>query len=515
MMTRQMYPLNALRAFEAAGRHLSFVKAAQELYVTPAAISHQVKRLEDYLGLELFERLPNGLTLTQQSEHLLPQLRKAFLLLDKSVERARSTDWRVKAVPPKSEVYSDRQPSIVVLPFTNMSGDPEQEFFSDGLTEDIIAELARNTELPVFARSTTFTYKGTQPDARQVSRKLGVRYVLEGSVRKLGQRVRVLVQLIDGHSGHHVWGERYDRDATTVFELQDEVVERIVVTIGGTGGKLDQLARAQTLRKETNNLDAYECFLRGREYLNRYRVRDPLFARGGEMFEQAITLDPGFVRAYLGLAWFHIWEVKSGRVKHPGSTLERAFELAERALDIESSNNWNHWSHWILGNIFVWKRSPQRAVFHYERAMDLNPNDAAMLMDMADNWCYLGAPKKAIDLAERALRLHPEHPDVHLWTRLHADVGRGNLAFAYFTDQRYQQALVWLKQVAEPGDCARLLAVTYAMLGQIDKARAAGAVFLREWPNFSIERWAASEPYQNPKHRDHYTQALTIAGLPA
>ena len=204
-----------------------------------------------------------------------------------------------------------------------------------------------------------------------------------------------------------------------IFELQDEVVERIVITIGGTGGKLDELARAQVLRKETENLVAYECFLRGREYLNRYRVRDPLFGRAGEMFEQAISLDQTFARAYLGLAWFHIWEVKSGRTNNPGPSLERAFELAARALEIESPNHWNHWSHWILGNIYVWQREPERAVSHYQRAMELNPNDAAMLMDMADNWCYLGDPKHAIELAERAVRLHPEHPDVYLWTRLH------------------------------------------------------------------------------------------------
>ena len=209
-MSRQIYPLNALRAFEAAGRHLSFVKAAQELYVTPAAISHQVKRLEDYLGVELFRRQPNGLTLTRNSERFLPELRRAFVLLDRTVERTRRNDWRGSEIQPvvSPSAASDQQPSIVVLPFANMSGDPEQEFFSDGLTEDIIAGLAKNTDLPVLARSTTFTYKGTQLDAREVSKKLRVRYVLEGSVRKRGPRVRVLAQLIDGHTGHHVWGER-------------------------------------------------------------------------------------------------------------------------------------------------------------------------------------------------------------------------------------------------------------------------------------------------------------------
>ena len=215
-MNRQIYPLNALRAFEAAGRHLSFVKAAEELYVTPAAISHQVKRLEDYLGVQLFRRQANGLALTQNSQRFLPELRRAFVLLDRTVERTRSNDWRARVphsgTPASSATH--QQPSIVVLPFANRSGDPEQEFFSDGLTEDIIAALAKNTDLPVLARSTTFAYKGTQPDARQVSKKLRVRYVLEGSVRKRGSRVRVLAHLIDGHTGHQVWGEKYDREAT-------------------------------------------------------------------------------------------------------------------------------------------------------------------------------------------------------------------------------------------------------------------------------------------------------------
>ena len=217
------------------------------------------------------------------------------------------------------------------------------------------------------------------------------------------------------------------------------------------------------------------------------------------MTPAAIIQDPGFVRAYLGLAWFHIWEVKSGRVTSPQPVLERAFALADEALSIELPDRWKHWSHWILGNIYVWKRDAARASAHYQRAMELNPNDAAMLMDMADNWCYLGQPKQAVELAQRAIRLHPEQPDVHLWTRLHPDVGRGNLAFAYFMDGSYEQALSWLEQVTEPGDCARLLAVTYAMLGRVDDAKASGKIFLNEWPDFSIRRWAQTGGH--PGHR--------------
>ena len=513
-MVRQNYPLNALRAFEAAGRHLSFVRAAEELSVTPAAISQQVKRLEDYLSVQLFQRLPHGLSLTKTGKYLLPELREAFMRLDSTVEWARTGDTLpVKGdgskITQKNEAAGDfsDQRAIVVLPFANMSGDPEQEYFADGLTEEIIAELSRNSDLIVLSRGTTFAYKATRLNAQQLSEELGVRYILEGSVRKSGDHVRVRSQLVDGHTGHNVWGERYDRDSIDIGTLQDEIVSRIVVSIGGTGGKLDQLARTQAFRKVSDNLAAYDCFLRGREYINRYRVRDKRFAQAGEMFEKAIELDPGFSRAYLGLAWFHVWEVKGGRTDAPGQSLERAFELARVASNIDRTaqwSNWNHWSHWIAGNIQVWNRDAERAIAHHERALELNPNDTFMLMDISDNCCYLGRAKQAIDLMNDAIRLHPDHPDVYLWV----------LAFAYFTEGQYEKTLAWLQRMTEPGDSRRLLAATYAKLGRLEEARAAAEEFLKEWPHFSISRWAEYEPYQNPADLENYVDGLRKAGLP-
>lgn len=509
-MAERIYPLNALRAFEAAGRHLSFVRAAAELHVTPAAISYQVKRLENYLGVQLFQRLSHGLLLTDTSERLLPELRQAFSLLDAAMDWAKghgpvatgNNDPKVCREQDAPPSFPDL-PSIVVLPFANLNREADEEYLADGLTEDVIAELSKNTDFLVLARSASFAYQATRLSAPQLSKELGVRYVLEGSVRRLDSRVRIRAQLIDGNTGHHVWGERYDGDSSDVFELQDEVVHRIIVTIGGTHGKLDQLARAQAARKSTDNLAAYECFLRGREHLNRFRVRDTRFVQAMEMFERAIELDPQFYRAYLGLALFHVWEVKGGRTATPARSLKRANELAEQAVNIYEPNHWSHWGHWILGTIYVWAKNPGRAMAHYGRALELSPNDGGMLIGIAENWCYLGRASEAVELAKEAMRLSPNYSDMYRWV----------LAFAHFTDGQYEDALTWLNRIIEPGDSNRLLAATYAKLERLEEARAAAAQFRAGWPHFSIGDWVQFEPYQNSADLENYADGLRMAGL--
>jgi len=391
--------------------------------------------------------------------------------------------------------------SIAVLPFDNLSRDQEQEYFVDGLIEDIITELSKNPDLLVISRNSTFAYKGVAIDARELGEKLGVRYLLEGSVRKSSNRLRVSAQLIEVTTGHHVWAERYDRELKDIFAVQDEIVESIIGALGGTSGKLDELARAQAVRKETENLAAYDCFLRAREYLNRYNAKDKEFSKAKEMFEKAIDLDPEFHRAYLGLAWFHIQEIKFGRSNNPRQSLQQADELARHAVDLDRPSAW---SDMMLGQVSMYRRQFKQAVAHYERALALNPSDALLLMLMADSWCYLGRSKEAIELALKAMRLNPNHP--YWYERM--------LAFTYYSGKQYAEALSVLERMANLRGSRRMLAATYAKLGQLEKARAVAKEFLEDNPHFSIARWAAGEPYENPVDLEDYADAMRRSGLP-
>jgi adenylate cyclase len=391
--------------------------------------------------------------------------------------------------------------SIAVLPFDNLGGEQEQDYFVDGLVEDIITELSKNTDLFVISRNSTFAYKGVAIDARELGEKLGARYLLEGSVRKSSDRLRISAQLIDATTGHHVWAERYDRELKDIFAVQDEIVENIIGVLGGTGGKLDELARARAVRKDTENLAAYDYFLRAREHLNRYSIRDKEYSKAKEMFEKAIELDPKFQRAYVGLAWFHIQEIKFRRTDNSHQALQLADELARHAVQLDQPSAW---SHMILGQICIYRRQFRQAVAHYKRAVALSPSDAFLLMIMADGLPYLGRSKEAIELAIKAMRLNPNHP---FWYE-------GILAFAYYSDRNYEEALSVLEKMDELRLTPRLLAATYAKLGQLEKARAAAKELLEDNPHFSIARWAAEEPYENPADLGDYVDGMRRAGLP-
>jgi adenylate cyclase len=391
--------------------------------------------------------------------------------------------------------------SIAVLPFDNLGGEQEQEYFVDGLVEDIITELSKNPDLFVISRNSTFAYKGVAIDARELGEKLGARYLLEGSVRKSSDRLRISAQLIDATTGHHVWAERYDRELKDIFAVQDEIVENIIGVLGGTGGKLDELARARAVRKDTENLAAYDYFLRAREHLNRYSIRDKEYSKAKEMFEKAIELDPKFQRAYVGLAWFHIQEIKFRRTDNSHQALQLADELARHAVQLDQPSAW---SHMILGQICIYRRQFRQAVAHYKRAVALSPSDAFLLMIMADGLPYLGRSKEAIELAIKAMRLNPNHP---FWYE-------GVLAFAYYSDRRYAEALSVLERMDDLRLSPRLLLATYAKLGQVERARAAAKEFLEDNPNFSIARWAAEEPYENPADLEDYVDGMRGAGLP-
>jgi adenylate cyclase len=400
----------------------------------------------------------------------------------------------------KTELPSQVEQSVAVLPFDNLSGDQEQEYFADGLTEDIIAGLSKTPDLFVISRNSTFGYKGKSIDSRQAGKELGVQYLLEGSVRKSGTRIRVTAQLIDTTQGSHVWAERYDRELADIFAVQDEIVESILATLCGSVGKLAELARSRAMHKGPAKMEAYDYFLRGREYHLRFEATDVEFAKAREMFEKAIELDPDGPHAYLGLASFHIRMIRQGLSDSPANSVDQVAKLTRNALVLAGPSAA---SHRALGFVCLQKRQFGHAKTHFERARALSPNDAYLLADVANFWCYLGRAEEAIEILKKAMRLNPNYPDWY----------SRSLAFSFFTARRYDEALQALEGTLSPRS-RRLLSATYAQAGRLKEARAAAKEYLAANPNFSIKHHMELESYEDPADLEDYVQGLRKAGLP-
>ncbi|HEV8714895.1 MAG TPA: tetratricopeptide repeat protein [Candidatus Binatia bacterium] len=317
------------------------------------------------------------------------------------------------------------KPSIVVLPFTNMSGDPEQEYFSDGITEDITADLSKISGFFVIARNSAFTYKGKAVKVQDVSREMGVRYVLEGSVRKAGEQVRVTAQLIDGSSGGHVWSERYNRPLTDIFAVQDEIVQQLVTTLRV---EVQEAERERVRRIPTNNLTAYDALLRAEEPF--HRVTPEGVAQARPLYEQAIALDPQYAAAYAWLGWTY-WE--ESHWNPDPQKLEQGFALAKQAVALDDSLPA---AHSLLSLIYQKRQQPEQAIAEGERAVAFDPNNANSAAWLGEVLNYEGRPAEAIGWLEKALRLNPQYP---FWYAV-------QLGLAYRLTGRYAEAIVTQKQ---------------------------------------------------------------------
>lgn len=441
-----------------------------------------------------------GIGPSRQTIALFEEIRGKRRLL---AGRKRSGGARIAVVAPKATTVErprpTTKPSIAVLPFTNMSGDAEQEYFSDGITEDIITGLSKNPDLFVISRHSAFAFKGRSLKLKDISRELGVRYVLEGSIRKAGQRIRVTAQLIDATTDRHLWAERYDREMGDIFAVQDEIVGNILHNVGAAGGKLEQSARAAAMQKDTNSLRAYDYYLRGKEHV--YRYRDEGFAEARELYEKAIELDPEFARAHSALAFMYTRWINFGP-ENPVGLLAKALELARRAVHLDPSD---YRAHWTLGSVYLFdRRQHAQSIAEFERAKALNPNDAGLLAHMVDALTYVGRSEDAVELAKEVIRRNPNSP-VFCFR---------SLAAAYYLLHRYDDALATLQKIAVPLDARRQFAITYAQLGRLEEARAEANEFLKIYPSFSIQRWAKTEPYANPEDLEHHIDGLRKAGLP-
>jgi adenylate cyclase len=395
------------------------------------------------------------------------------------------------------------KPSIVVLPFVNISEDPKQEYFSDGITEDLTSDLSKISSLFVISRNTAFTYKGKAVKLPEVSRELGVRYVVEGSVRKAGDQIRITAQLIDATQDQHLWSERYDRPLTEIFALQDEIRQKIVTALKV---KLTPDEQERFQRAPTNNLEAYDYYLRGLESFGRafYERKKEANAQARQMYEKAIELDPKYAGVYAGLGqtywldWSYQWNTDRAQ------SLERAFELGQRAVALDDSLSLPHQ---VLSQVYLWKKQHDQAIAEAERAIVLDPNDAEGYADLGITLAFAGRPEEAIELIEQAMRLNPQYPPAYLL----------NLGIAYREVGRYEEALAPLKKVLtlNPNFAPAHwnLAACYAELGRLEEARAEVAEGLRLNPNASLEVIKQNAPYKNPADLERFLAALRKAGL--
>lgn len=374
------------------------------------------------------------------------------------------------------------KPSIAVLPFVNMSGDSEQEYFSDGMTEDLITDLSKISGLFVIARNSAFTYKGKVVKVGEVGRELRVRYVLEGSVRKVGNRVRITAQLIDSITEGHLWAERYDRDLEDIFALQDEVTQKIVTALAV---KLTEDEQGRLVRIYTDNMEAYDYYLRGLEYL--YRLTEEGIDQAREMFDKASELDTEFAAAYAFLAMSHWIEWSFGWSQDP-QCLERAFELAQRA---KALNHLLPEAHRILGEVYLWKKQHEQSIAEYKTSVDLNPNYADGFVGLANVLNFAGRPNEAVEFVKRGMLLNPIHPHSYQW----------NLGHAYFLTRQYEKAIEAFKRALNRNPNFHpahvYLAITYSELGRDEEAWTEWEEFVSRSPQTSPEAWRRRVPYKD------------------
>jgi len=392
------------------------------------------------------------------------------------------------------------KPSIAVLPFDNMSGDPEQEYFSDGITEDIITALSKTPKMFVIARNSTFTYKGKAVKVNQIAEELGVQYLLEGSVRKEGDRVRITAQLIDALAGHHLWAERYDRDFKDIFTLQDEITIKIIgsLRLELTDG---QLANLHT--KGTENLEAYLKLLQVREPF--YTLTKEGNAQARHLAEEAIAIDPEYAGAYVYLAATHYMGITLGSSKSPKESMKRAFEYIRKAIALDDSLPEAYTQ---LGWLYVLTKQYDKGIAECERAITLAPNSANAHIWMGFALTFAGSHEEAVRYSERALRLDPLPPQWYFRA----------MGLSYAWVGRYEEAISFLKKSLQraPNDFITntMLTAIYSWADRIDEAREQASEVLRIMPNYSIERFRKRSFYKNKEDNERYIEGLRKAGLP-
>ena len=403
---------------------------------------------------------------------------------------------------PGSVLKPPDEPSIAVLPFTNMSNDPEQEFFSDGITEDIITALSRVSSMMVIARNSTFVYKGTAVDVKQVGREQGVRYVLEGSVRKAGNRVRITAQLIDAFTGQHIWAERYDRDLEDIFTLQDEITQKIVSELDIRLLKGEQ---ARFWSSSTDNLEAWESYRLARDLMDRYHADDiPEIKR---LLNRAIELDPNYAAAWAMLSGvnFHVAEDARYSDEERAQATRANLEYAERALECDPACAS---AHSMLALHYLNMKNFDKAMEMADKVMELAPNNASVIAISAIVSSKCGRPEYALERIRKAMRLCPVYP---LWFL--SALGQVSRLSGRIDDaiEAYHEMVR-----RDPDHLEGHIGLTDALseADRLDEAKKTALVVLRINPEFSIAEYTENLSFRDPSQVDRFAGGLRKAGLP-
>jgi adenylate cyclase len=393
------------------------------------------------------------------------------------------------------------KPSIAVLPFVNMSGDPEQEFFSDGITEDINTELSRYDELLVIARNSTVAYKNAVPDNPRIAAELGVRHILTGSVRRSGSRVRIAAQLSDTETGTHIWADRFDRDIEDIFAVQDEIT---AVIVNALLGKLKHKEYQRSLHKRPETLDAYDHALRASVLMTDWD-REKNFKARPEA-ELAIGLDPKFARAHALQAWTYSLEAVLRWVEDPDRSFKEGYAAAIMAVDLDYDEPW---AHAALGFSELWgRREYVNGIDSLQRAISLNPNNPHFRIWLSNGLCLAGRSEEGLIEYEKAIRLNPNFPPIYLHFRARILATLGRHAEALSDLERL------VKVMPTSTNSLALLAACNAALGRVDEAKLAIARLLEVSPDFRLAVVPSASPYALKEDLDSYLELLRKAGLP-
>jgi adenylate cyclase len=414
--------------------------------------------------------------------------------------------WK-SSQPPPTEVASVEKmafplpdkPSIAVLPFNNLSGDPEQEYFSDGLTEEIISALGSVPKLFVIARNSTFTYKDKPVKVQQVAEELGVRYVLEGSVKKSGDKIRITAQLIDALNGHHLWAKRYDRNLSDIFAVQDEITKEIITAMQV---KLTEGEEVKAAAKGTNNLEAYLKYLQAKELIN--QINPESNALGKQLAEEAIALDPEYAWAYYVLARSHLVSVWVGTSKSPKRSIGKAMELLQKALVLDDTYAE---AHATLGFLYSMTRQHDKAIAQAETAVALNPNSSWAKFMVGKTLFFAGRAEESIPQYKKAIRLNPIPPNNYFWS----------IGLSYGYTGKYEEAITWCEKAVsqKPNDllARMMMTVVYSLSGRDEEARVQAAEVLRIQPKFTLKKFEKKLTYKKKADSEKFISALRKAGL--
>jgi len=429
------------------------------------------------------------------------ELPAANSVQQKSVSEDRESQ-RQSATALRPALALPDKPSIAVLPFQNRSGDSVQEYFADGLTEDIITGLSRQRWFFVIARNSSFAFKADASDVRKVASELGVRYVLEGSVRKASGRVRVTAQLVDASKGINLWADRYDRDLANIFELQDEITNRVIDSVGS---QIIVAEAARVQRKSPQNIEAWDLVMQALPHMWRMTVDEQCLAQ--DLLQQAVELDADYAHAHALLGWTHLCMFNLNTRMPISEFTRKALESGERALALDEQD---HWGHLVVGLGYTRRRRPEPAVMHLSKSLELNPNFALGYAGLGYAYACGGEPERGLESLEQAQRLSPCDP----FLAIYAPVAR---YMALFGLKKYEETIAVCRAYAalHPNHAGawRLMTTSLGLLGKIDEAKEALARTLTLQPDLSSAHVANNTVFANPDDRARFLLGLQKAGL--